>query len=140
MAETRDDSAILVVAAAVIRRGRVLTVQRGPHMRQSGLWELPGGKVEPGESEAAALTRELQEELRLTVLPTERLAENVHQYPHQTIRLIAWTCDLERGVPVLREHSALRWLDERQLRTVRWAPADLPLLPRVIEQLRLSIK
>ncbi len=122
---------VLVVAAAIIRDGRVLAARRAPGRRQAGLWELPGGKVEPGESEPEALVREIDEELGVQVAVHERLAHSDHAYPHVTIRLVAWRCSLLAGVPQERDHDAYEWVDASELRGLSWAPADVPLLDAV---------
>lgn len=128
---------IRVVAAALMRDGRVLAARRGPGQRQAGLWELPGGKVEAGESDAEALQRELAEELDLRIQVGEVLAENIHQYPDLTIRLVALKATLGGDQqPCATEHDALCWLGPDALHTVDWAPADIPLLDAVQAALR----
>ena len=126
-----------VVAGAWIRDGRVLAAQRGPDRAQAGLWELPGGKVEPTETPQAALVRELSEELSATVQVHEALSEASHQYPRGPIHLALWrvSCADE---PVATEHTALRWLDRTALHSVAWAPADQPLLSAVDAALERS--
>lgn len=113
-----------VVAAAIVREGRLLTARRPLHTRNGGKWELPGGKVEPGESEEAALIREIQEELGCEVTPVERLGEVLYD----GLCLCGWRCVLVAGEPVLSEHTALLWLHPTQLYDVDWATADVPLL------------
>jgi 8-oxo-dGTP diphosphatase len=93
--------------------------------------------VESGESDEAALARELHEELRLDVLVGALLAEGVHAYPSLRVRLVAYACT-DRGKarePFLLEHTDHRWLSADTLRSVAWAPADLPLLDAVAARL-----
>jgi len=116
-----------VVAAAIIRDGRVLAAQRPLGKREGGLWELPGGKVEPGETEQAALEREIREELGLDVIARERVGE----VAWDGLRLCCWRCDVVTGEPTLSEHLALRWLLPAELDDVAWAPADVPLLAAI---------
>jgi mutator protein MutT len=127
---------VRVVAAVWIEEGRLLVARRGPGQRQAGLWELPGGKVEPGESDGAALERELAEELGVQVRAGPSIAEAVHHYDHGSICLVATRCWRSEGEPVAREHAALAWVSEAQLEALEWAPADVPLLESVRQLLR----
>ncbi len=129
---------IRVVAGAIIADGQLLAARRGPGMSLAGLWELPGGKVEPGEGDRAALARELHEELAVQVQVGAHLAESLHRYPSKTVRLIAYRCTLIAGTPRLSEHAELRWLTAGALQSVAWAPADVPLLEAVGAALALQ--
>lgn len=104
----------LVVAGAVMRSGRLLLARRTYPPEVAGRWELPGGKAEPGEHAAAALRRELAEELGVVVQPGSRLDAEV-DLPGP-MRLIALRATLVSGEPVAEEHSALRWVDAAELR------------------------
>jgi 8-oxo-dGTP diphosphatase len=123
---------IRVVCAAIVRDGHVLVAQRGPAKSQAGLWELPGGKVEPGETDMAALRREIREELGLAITVREPIGESVHAYEHAVVRLVAYRCDYVGGVADPTEHSAILWASAAQLETLGWAPADVPLIPCVV--------
>lgn len=113
-----------LVVGAVLRdaAGRVLAARRE---RPAG-WELPGGKVEPGETEPAALVRELREELGVTVEVGERIGPDVPIDPDFLLR--AWTAALIDGEPAALEHAELRWLAPDELDTVPWLPADRPII------------
>jgi len=115
---------VRLVVGAVLRdaAGRVLAARRE---RPAG-WELPGGKVEPGETEPAALVRELREELGVTVEVGERIGPDVPIDPDFLLR--AWTAALIDGEPAALEHAELRWLAPDQLDTVPWLPADRPII------------
>lgn len=127
---------VRVVAAVIVRDGRVFAARRGPGMAMAGAWELPGGKVEPGESDAAALARELAEELEVRADVGPYLGENVHQYEAVRVRLVALGCRLSADQePRLTEHDAARWLAPHELEAVPWAPADVPLLGAVRDAL-----
>lgn len=119
---------VRVVAALLVRDGLLFAARRSPERREGGLWELPGGKVEPGESDQAALTRELREELGIEVEVGALVAESTHAYAHGSVTLVGYRCRLLAGEPVLRDHDASRWLEADVLYEVTWAPADLPLL------------
>lgn len=115
----------IVVAGAVIVGSAVLIAQRRRPPELAGLWELPGGKVMPGESEPAALVRELAEELGLdaaAIMVGERLGADVVLNPQMTLR--AYLVSLKCGEPRPDDHQALRWVTAVELRDVDWVPAD----------------
>jgi 8-oxo-dGTP diphosphatase len=118
---------VRVVAAAIVRDGRVLAARRGPGMSLPGAWEFPGGKVEAGEDDAAALRRELVEELGIPVDVGPFLASAVHDYPHVSIELVLLAATTAAD-PRPLEHDQIRWLSADELMSVEWAPADVPLL------------
>jgi 8-oxo-dGTP diphosphatase len=115
---------VRVVVGAVLRDGggRVLAARRASPPG----WELPGGKVEPGESEPAALVRELREELGVAVEVGSRVGPDVPIGPDLLLR--AWTAVLTAGEPTALEHAELRWLAEDELDSVAWLPADRPVV------------
>ena len=111
------------VLAAVIRRGgRVLICRRAPEKRHGGLWEFPGGKVEAGESDHAAISRELAEELDLKVLSTGRELAAFPD-PGSHFRIVFLEVDAG-GDPAAREHSEIAWVPHDRLRTYSLAPTD----------------
>ena len=122
---------IRVVAGVIERGGEILCAQRGTSQRHAGMWELPGGKVEPGESDAEALVRELEEELGVIVRVGEQLGTSDHDYPGQAIRLVAYRCTIDQGQPVASEHAEIRWVAPGSLAGLDWAPADRPLVRRL---------
>jgi 8-oxo-dGTP diphosphatase len=128
-------SEVRVVAAAVIHQGRLLVAQRGPGQSQAGRWELPGGKVEPGETDAEALVRELMEELGIEVVAGPHLAESPFTVGDRRLRLVAMAARWVAGDLRPVEHAALSWVDAAGLWALDWCPADLPLLPAVLAQL-----
>lgn len=117
----------VVVGAAIIRDGKVLVAQRSRPAVLAGGWELPGGKVDPGERDEDALVRECREELSVEVSLTERLDGEWTVPPSAVLRV--WVASLVAGEPQALEHAALRWLSADQLYDVHWLEADLPLLP-----------
>jgi 8-oxo-dGTP diphosphatase len=115
----------IVVAAAVISCSRVLVAQRVRPPELAGRWELPGGKVAPGETEPDALARELAEELGLeigNVAVGERLGDDIPL--NETTTLRAYRVRLIRGEPHPRDHQALRWVTAAELHDLDWVPAD----------------
>ncbi|MGI8435201.1 MAG: phosphotransferase [Nocardioidaceae bacterium] len=115
-----------VVAAAVVQHGRVLAARRTRPPASAGRWELPGGKVEPGESSEAALTREVHEELGCTVEVVQRLDGRVAVAPD--LEMTAYVVRLVDGKPIPREHDVVRWLAADELDEVDWEVADRDFL------------
>ena len=126
---------VRVAAAMLIRGGKVFAAQRGCGAFK-GLWEFPGGKIEEGETPAAALERELKEELGITVSTNgeEFLAE--YDYPDFHLAMHCFSVYLHGEIPVISEHSDFRWLGADELESVSWLPAEYTLLPRLKELLR----
>jgi len=115
----------IVVAGAVIWRSAVLVAQRVRPPELAGRWELPGGKVAPGETERAALARELAEELGLAIgdiAVGDRLGHDIPLNGTTTLR--AYRVRLIRGEPHPHDHQALRWVTAAELHDVDWVPAD----------------
>jgi 8-oxo-dGTP diphosphatase len=135
VAELRALDVVQVVGAAVVRGDEVLVAQRGSGPL-AGLWEFPGGKVEPGEDHEAALVRECAEELGITVAPESFLGEvpldgAVAGGAPGTSTLRVWSARLAAGEPVAHEHRELRWVRAADLEALDWIAADRPLLPAV---------
>ena len=120
-----------VVCAIIRREGLILLARRPPDKRLGGLWEFPGGKVEPGEQPEAALHRELQEELGCRVIVTRSLKPFVWSYDWGSIELIPFVCELAPGSPEPHphEHTALAWTAAAAVSSYDRAPADTPVLP-----------
>ena len=124
----------VVVAGALISGGRLLVAQRERPPALAGLWELPGGKVAPAETEAAALARELDEELGVRVDVGARLGIDVELSDAMTLR--AFLVTLTAGTVQPREHRALRWVTADELDGLAWVPADRGWLPDLAAALR----
>jgi 8-oxo-dGTP diphosphatase len=123
---------LLVAAVALIDAdGRVLLAQRPPGKSLAGLWEFPGGKVEPGEVPEAALIRELQEELGIDTQAAclAPLTFASHSYPEFHLLMPLFACRRWKGTPQPREGQQLAWVAPARLRDYPMPPADLPLIP-----------
>lgn len=120
----------MVVAVAVLRdvgTGRqLLAAQRARPAELAGLWELPGGKVEPGEDERTAVVRECREELGIDVIVGDRLGGDLATLSGLVIRV--YVGQVRSGDPVAREHRALAWLSAPAVAGVPWLPSNTPLL------------
>ncbi len=120
-----------VVGAAIIREWRVLAARRTMPLAAAGRWEFPGGKVEPDESPAQALVREVAEELGVTVTVTRWLAgEAAIGTDHVLTVAVA---QLVEGEPTPTEHDEVRWLSADQLGDVDWLEPDRPFLGELRE-------
>jgi len=121
---------IVVAAALVDRDGRVLLQQRAPGRTMAGLWEFPGGKIEPGESPEAALIRELREELAIET-ETACLAPATFatgQIGDRPLLLLLYVCRKWQGMVRPTEAADSRWLRSHELFALAMPPADEPLV------------
>ena len=123
---------VLVSAVALIDRdGRVLLARRPEGKSMAGLWEFPGGKVEPGETPEAALIRELHEELGIDTWKSclAPLTFASHTYDDFHLMMPLFACRKWEGQPQSKEEQELAWVRVRDFRDYPMPPADLPLIP-----------
>ncbi|MBB5956218.1 8-oxo-dGTP diphosphatase [Saccharothrix tamanrassetensis] len=123
----------VVVGAAIVRDGLLLAQQRGYPEHQAGCWELPGGRVDPGEDDHTAVVRECDEELGVAVVPGEQVGPDVPLQADHLLRV--FRADLVRGEPQALDHRAVRWVGAAELDGLDWLPADRVLLPALHELL-----
>jgi 8-oxo-dGTP diphosphatase len=129
---------LLVAACALVDvDGRVLLAQRPPGKTLAGLWEFPGGKVEPGETPEETLVRELHEELGIvTQIPClAPLTFASHSYETFHLLMPLYVCRRFEGIPQAREGQALKWVRPGALRDYPMPPADAPLIPFLMDLL-----
>jgi 8-oxo-dGTP diphosphatase len=122
---------LLVVAAALVRKDQhILVQQRAPHRSMPGLWEFPGGKVEPGEAPEQALVREIDEELGISLdhADLEPLTFASEPLGEKQLVLLLYRATRWVGEPRPLDASAIRWAAVEELRTLPMPPADVPLL------------
>jgi len=129
---------LLVAACALVDAdNRVLLAQRPPGKSLAGLWEFPGGKVEPGETPEETLIRELQEEIgvetKIACLAPLTFASHTYETFHLLMPL--YVCRRYEGTPVAREGQVLKWVRPRDMRNYPMPPADEPLIPFLIDLL-----
>lgn len=122
-------SRVVIVAAAIVsgHPPRVLAAQRSYPHELAGYWELPGGKVEPGESERDALRRECREELEVDIDVRARLGSDTPILDGRGV-LKVWWARVVAGEPQPLEHEALLWLDRADVDALSWLPADAPIV------------
>ncbi|WP_150051369.1 Nudix family hydrolase [Methylomonas rhizoryzae] len=127
------DPAPLHVAVGVIRNpdGRILLTQRAKNVHQGGLWEFPGGKLEPNESPEQALYRELHEEVGIEVHHARPLLKIKHRYPELAVLLDVWQVVGYSGTPYAREGQAMAWAKPDELSDYRFPAANYPIIAAV---------
>ena len=131
----RIDGDYIHVAAAIVwqdsRRSRFLIARRprGKHLAE--FWELPGGKLEPGEAVEAALCRELEEEIGILPERIQPFMRVYFPYPERNVLLDTWTVESYRGEVAAREAQELRWIAPDGIDDYRFPPADLPILDAI---------
>jgi 8-oxo-dGTP diphosphatase len=118
----------VIVAAVIMTNGRVLACERSAPPEVAGRWEFPGGKVERGETDAQALARECLEELGVRVEVGERVGPDVPLAHGRAVLRVFRVTLLNGDVPRALEHTAMRWLGPAELTSVRWLPADKPIV------------
>jgi len=131
---------LLVVAVALVDvDGRVLVSERPPGKQLAGLWEFPGGKVEPGERPEQTLIRELAEELGIRVEEPclAPLTFASHAYPDFHLLMPLYVCRRWTGTPRPMEGQALKWVRPKALRDLAMPPADAPLIPFLVDLLEV---
>ena len=118
----------VIVAAAIVHDGRVLACERAAPPEVAGRWEFPGGKVEPGETDAQALARECAEELGVRVAVGGRVGPDVPLAHGRAVLRVFTVTLLDGDEPRALEHTAMRWLAADELDSVPWLPADKPIV------------
>jgi 8-oxo-dGTP diphosphatase len=122
-----DRPTVRVVAAALYDdAGRVLISERPPGKHLAGRWEFPGGKLNPGEGEEAALARELAEELGITLVRARRLMRLVHDYDDRRVDIALWVVEEFRGTPIGLDGQQLKWVLPPTLHDEDMLAADVP--------------
>ncbi|AJD42987.1 8-oxo-dGTP diphosphatase MutT [Rhizobium mongolense] len=131
MSETGKNILLVAACALIDSDGRILLAQRPEGKSLAGLWEFPGGKVEPGETPEETLVRELEEELgvKTKVACLAPLTFASHSYDTFHLLMPLYVCRRYEGIPQGREGQALKWVKPMALRDYPMPPADEPLIP-----------
>lgn len=129
---------INVVGAAIVdpMTNRILIAQRGPSQSLAGMWEFPGGKIEPGETEPEALKREIHEELNLSIEVNEAIETASYQYDFGQVTMTVYYAALRGGELKRLEHAEIRWVSVEELVDFNWAPVDIPIVKAIIKEHR----
>jgi 8-oxo-dGTP diphosphatase len=126
----------VITAGGQLPEQRVYCVQRGPDGALPGMWEFPGGKIEPGESPREALVREIREELECEIAVGDEVTTTAHTYDFGVVHLSTFWCELLEGTPTLVEHADEAWVAPADLGRLDWAPADIPAVEIIQRVLR----
>ena len=130
MSETTLPVLLVVAVALIDRDGRVLLAERPKGKQMAGLWEFPGGKVQPGEAPEAALIRELEEELGVDTEASCLAPLTFASHAYETFHLLMplYVCRVWKGQPTGREGQRLAWARPNEMKTYPMPPADKPLI------------
>lgn len=123
---------IEVVAAVIESNGRYLIARRSAEKSLGGKWEFPGGKVEPGETHAQALEREMREEFGVRISAGRVISSQPHAYPSFTIRLTALLSETMDPIAASTDHDRIEWVRATELASYELAEADLPIVALLI--------
>nr|WP_060576313.1 NUDIX domain-containing protein [Pseudonocardia sp. EC080625-04] len=125
----------VVVGAAIVRDGRLLVAQRSYPAELAGRWELPGGGVEPGESETDALVRECREELGARIRADGRIGTDL-PIGRRVLRIRTARLTPDSPEPEAREHRSLRWVGAHEVAALGWLDADRAVVAELVDLLR----
>ena len=125
---------IEVVAAVIRKDDKIFTTQRG-YGEWKDWWEFPGGNMEPGETQEEALKREIREELSTDISVDEFLCTVEYDYPKFHLVMHCYMCSLLTDSLHLNEHEAAKWLGREELTSVKWLPADVEVIERLLLKL-----
>ena len=122
------------VVGAIIENedGEILCALRGPEMTLPNYWEFPGGKIEEGESKEEALIREIDEELGCRIKVLKHVDDTTYEYEKVIVRLETFLSRIIEGVPEVSEHAEIKWVPRKELKTLNWAPADIPAIEKLL--------
>ncbi|KKO45077.1 7,8-dihydro-8-oxoguanine-triphosphatase [Arsukibacterium ikkense] len=128
-----------VAVGVILRKQQVLLALRSSKQHQGGKWEFPGGKIEPGETVAAALKRELQEELAITVTQAEPFMLLQHTYPERQVTLDIWLVTAFSGTPAGLEGQPLQWVNIADLADIQFPDANQPIVTKLQQDIGLLV-
>jgi 8-oxo-dGTP diphosphatase len=117
-----------VTCGIIVKGNKILVTQRSEKMKLPLKWEFPGGKIEQNETAEKCILREIKEELNLEIEILKRLTASPYDYGTFKINLIPFIARYQNGVIILAEHKDFKWIEAKDLFSLDWAPADIPIL------------
>ncbi|KJS83839.1 MAG: NUDIX hydrolase [Peptococcaceae bacterium BICA1-8] len=124
------------VTAAIIKKdGLILIAQRNKADKLADLWEFPGGKIEEGETPQKCLQRELVEEFGIETEIGDFFGESIYQYEHGTVRLLVYWVIWRKGQLIPKVHAQVKWALPEGLKDYPFAPADIPLVAKLVNRI-----
>ena len=123
-----------VVAALIWKNDKFMICQRPAHKARGLLWEVVGGKVEPGETKEQALIRECREELAVTLSVCDMFTDIIHEYPDLTVHLTLFNATIAEGEPQKLEHADIQWITPSEISNYEFCPADKEILVKIQEK------
>lgn len=129
---------INVVGAVIVNEEKeILCALRSEKMTLPLFWEFPGGKIEKNERAEDALVREIKEELDCTINVIKKVTTTKHEYENIIVHLTTYISKIISGTPVAKEHQSLQWVPQKQLPTLNWAPADIPAVHLLANEIKI---
>lgn len=129
--EPQDSPPIVVAAAIIWQKDRILLSRRKPESYLGGLWEFPGGKKEFGETLEDCLRREVKEELGVEISEPVWFHALHYQYPEKMVELYFYTCSIILGIPQALECAEIAWVHKHDLISYEFPPADIPVIHKI---------
>jgi len=123
---------MVVVAGVVVHDNRIMIARRSSAKSNAGLWEFPGGKVDHGENDQDALTREFTEEFGMSIIPRNFLGTFQFYSPTLSIELRVWFAKMKTKPVHSTDHDMIEWVSAKQLSEYTFSPADIPAVERII--------
>lgn len=130
------DGTLQAAIAIIIHSGKVLITRRQKHTPLGGLWEFPGGKLEKNENPEQCAIREVQEELKLKIVPQKKLGVLTHKYPDITVELHFFVCKLLRKGRKISNFKTARWVGERELDFIAFPQANKRIIKKIKRRLK----
>ena len=124
------------VVAGIIKNkeGKILIARRNLTKAQGGLWEFPGGKIEPNETKEEAIVREIKEEFNMDIICNGYFDKKEYEYPTRTINLIALNCTMVGDSYEVLEHEEIAWITKEEFKNYEFAPADIYFVEKITNE------